>query len=87
MEANDGYIENEIRFIYTVQVSDDVVLNMRDGEVSKLLWKPRDVFIYETAHDEVAQQYVPHGLAYFALVDESIRAHAAEIADLASSAR
>jgi isopentenyl-diphosphate Delta-isomerase len=76
--ANDGFIENEVRFIYTYQLPDNTEISMTDGEVSSVVWKPLEVMLSETT-DDTARLYVPHGKAYFELVAEAIRLHAAKV--------
>lgn len=69
---NKTWTENEIRFLYLLEISSDIDFRLEDGEVASLEWKPLSVLRYELAEEVARDTYVPHGEVYFALLFEAL---------------
>lgn len=74
MSAGEGRTENELCWVYLVELNDDYTLTRQESEVGSLEWKPLEQFATE-AKDAKAYKYVPHGDAYFEMVIEALRTH------------
>lgn len=65
--APDGSIENELRWIYLLELTEDKEFALRDQEVTSVVWKPLAAFRAEVLADP-PERYVPHGSTYFETV-------------------
>lgn len=66
------WTENEIRFLYLLEVGANTVFKLEDGEVDLLEWKPVATIKQELADKAMQDSYVPHSDAYFAMVFEAL---------------
>lgn len=63
-------IENEIQFVYAVQVSEDADFQALDGEVSTVQWmQHRDIWNTDSGQNDTL---VPHGNIYFEMLIERL---------------
>lgn len=69
--APSGAIENEICFIYLVELAADTTFVMQESEVAGLEWRSLANFERETVAEQ-SPQYVPHGSPYYATVARAI---------------
>jgi isopentenyl-diphosphate Delta-isomerase len=69
---DETWIENEIRFLYLLEVDTDVVFRLEDGEVAALEWKSVATTKRELADKTLRSSYVPHSNTYFAMLFEAL---------------
>ena len=69
--APDGtWTENELRWIYLLELTDDVAFTLIDGEVAALEWQPVEAVREEASSD--TGNFVPHGSVYFGMLFEAL---------------
>ena len=73
--APSGAIENEVCFIYLVELAANTDFVMQESEVAGLEWRLLEDFERETVAEQ-SPQYVPHGSLYYAIVVRAIRQRA-----------
>lgn len=69
LKANDGTIENEFQWLYSLKITSDRTFDLQASEVESIVWMPIDKFRDNCADD----QYVPHGKLYYDTVVSAIR--------------
>lgn len=70
MKTPDGRLtENEVCWLYALEVAADSDFSLDDGEVDSIIWKDIEIMKSEVATDS---NYVPHGDAYYNVVFKSI---------------
>lgn len=69
---NTALIENEFRYLYLLEITNETSFSLDDGEVDSILWKPLPVMQYELSDSGLRNNYVPHGDAYFAMLFEAL---------------
>lgn len=74
MVAPNGAIENELEWIYLVEVTEDQNFTLEAAEVTSLEWISLEDFKASSSSD----QYVPHGDHYFTLIITAIEKAAAK---------
>jgi isopentenyl-diphosphate Delta-isomerase len=77
MTTPDGDIENEICWVYGLELARHEIFKLEDAEVESLIWKGLDEFELETINDSEGRQYVPHGRSYYEKVIKGIEKMAA----------
>jgi len=75
MDTPNGAIENEVCFVYLVELASDTHFVLQESEVAGLEWRSLDDFERETITEKSAQ-YVPHGDLYYARIAAAIRERA-----------
>jgi len=70
MVAENDTIENELRWLYIFEITEDFEFNLQESEVDSLQWKPLVTFKAEFNNG----QYVPHGNIYYETVTLAIEA-------------
>lgn len=70
--ADKTWTENEIRFLYLLQIGVETEFKLEDGEVDSLEWKPASIIKQELMDTTLRDNYVPHAGAYFAMLFEAL---------------
>ncbi len=63
--AGPGRIENEWKFVYLYELSDDVTFQKQVNEVAALYWRPLERLKTELGAEPAADKYVYQGKGYF----------------------
>lgn len=69
LKAENGAIENEFQWLYSLELVDDKNFTLETSEVDSLLWSPIDQF----ENDCTSEQYVPHTKNYYDTVIIAIK--------------
>lgn len=72
------WTENELNWLYLLELDADASFALEDGEVDSLCWKSIEDIRQELADETTRESYVPHGSTYFAIVFENIERAIAE---------
>lgn len=68
MVADNGDIENELVWFYSLELKDNHTFTLQTEEVDSLLWKSFDDFRTELRSNDSHKLYVPHSPAYYEAV-------------------
>ncbi len=68
LKAENGAIENEFQWLYSLELTDEADFTLQSSEVQSLSWLPLDQFKVENK----GKQYVPHGELYYDTVTSAI---------------
>lgn len=60
-----GIIENELQWVYGIELSADVTLAFEDGEVESAVWLSIEAFRDMISGKNASEKIVPHGDIYF----------------------
>jgi isopentenyldiphosphate isomerase len=63
-----SWTENELNWMYLLEIKQDVSFKLEDGEVDSLVWKSLAQIQKELADNTAKDSYVPHGSKYFGVV-------------------
>lgn len=70
IDAGNGNIENELQWVYLLELSESVDFKIQESEVASVEWKSLEALRTETVQD--SEHYVPHGRLYYQTVTEHI---------------
>lgn len=71
LKSENGSIENEFQWLYSLELDDDTGFTIQASEVDSLQWIPLDQFRTECTSD----LYVPHAKLYYDMVVSAIMTH------------
>jgi isopentenyldiphosphate isomerase len=69
---DNAWTENELSFLYLLELKTDATFALTDGEVDSLEWKLMSDIQQEVVDETTQDGYVPHGEVYFGMVFEAI---------------
>jgi len=72
LKAENGAIENEFQWLYSLELAGDTDFTLQDSEVESLAWVSVDQFKAECT----SEQYVPHSKLYYSSVASAIESAA-----------
>jgi len=68
LETENGAIENEFQWLYSLELMDDTAFSLQASEVESLVWLPVSKFKADCTNE----QYVPHTKLYYSTVVAAI---------------
>ncbi len=72
MTTDSGIIENELQWLYLLELREEIEFNMQTSEVSSLDWKNINVLKSEWFDHNANSIYVPHGEIYYQMILDAI---------------
>jgi isopentenyl-diphosphate Delta-isomerase len=69
LKAENGAIENEFQWLYSLELNDKTNFTLQSSEVKSLKW----VSLAQFKAENKSEQYVPHGELYYNTVASAIK--------------